>query len=48
MALHRSKPVFYGKRVRKVRGKYFRLKKKLDREKKLKAVKKIGHKEKNY
>ena len=46
VALHRSKPKFYGKRVREVRGKYFWLRRKLGREKKLRAIKKIGHKEK--
>ena len=46
VALHRSKPKFYGKRVREVRGKYFWLRRKLSREKKLLAIKKIGHKEK--
>ena len=45
VALHRSKPKFYGKRVREVRGKYFWLRRKLGREKKLRAIKKIGHKE---
>ncbi|WP_456487974.1 RNA-guided endonuclease InsQ/TnpB family protein, partial [Candidatus Alkanophaga liquidiphilum] len=45
VALHRSKPKFYGKRVREVRGKYFWLRRKLGMEKKLKAIKKIGHKE---
>jgi len=44
VALHRSKPKFYGKRVREVRGKYFWLRRKLGREKEL-AIK-IGHKEK--
>ena len=46
VARHRSRPKFYGKRVREVRGKYFWLRRKLGREKKLKAIKKIGHKEK--
>lgn len=46
VALHRSKPKFYGKRVREVRGKYFWLRRKLGRERKLLAIKKIGHKEK--
>jgi len=45
VARHRSKPKFYGKRIREVRGKYFWLRRKLGREKKLRAVKKIGHKE---
>jgi len=45
VAPHRSKPKFYGKRVREVRGKYFRLRRKLGRAKKLLAIKKIGHKE---
>jgi len=46
VALHRSKPKFHGKRIREVRGKYFWLRRKLGREKKLLAIKKIGHKEK--
>ena len=46
VALHRSKPKFYGMRVREVRGKYFWLRRKLGKEKKLLAIKKIGHKEK--
>jgi len=46
VALHRSKPVFYGKRIREVRGKYFWLRRKLGKEKKVKAIKKIGGKEK--
>ena len=46
VARHRSTPKFYGKRVREVRGKYFWLRRKLGREKKLQAIKKIGHKEK--
>ena len=46
VALHHSKPKFYGKRVREVRGKYFRLRRKLGREKKLLAIKRTGHKEK--
>jgi len=45
VALHRSKPMFHGKRVREVRGKYFWLRRKLGKEKKLRAIKKIGHKE---
>ena len=45
VARHRSKPRFYGKRVREVRGKYFWLRRKLGRAKKLRAIKKIGHKE---
>ena len=45
VALHRSKPKFYGKRIREVRGKYFYLRRKLGKEKKLLAIKKIGHKE---
>jgi len=45
VARHRSKPKFYGKRVRELRGKYFWLRRKLGREKKLRAIKKIGHKE---
>ena len=46
VALHRSKPKFYGKRIREVRGKYFYLRRKLGKEKKLLVIKKIGHKEK--
>ena len=46
VARHRSKPKFYGKRIREVRGKYFWLRRKLGREKKLRAIKKIGNKEK--
>ena len=45
-ARHRSKPKFYGKRIREVRGKYFWLRKKLGKERKLRAIKKIGRKEK--
>ena len=45
VALHRNKPKFYGKRIREVRGKYFWLRRKLGKEKKLKAIKKIGNKE---
>jgi len=45
VAQHRRKPKFYGKRVRELRGKYFWLRRKLGREKKLRAIKKIGHKE---
>lgn len=45
VALHRSKPAFYGKGVREVRGKYFWLRRKLGREKKFRAIEKIGHKE---
>ena len=45
VARHRSKPKFYGKRVRELRGKYFWLRRKLGRAKKLRAIKKIGHKE---
>ena len=45
VALHRSRPKFYGKRIREVRGKYFWLRRKLGREKKLRAIKKIGNKE---
>ena len=45
VARHRSRPKFYGRRVREVRGKYFWLRRKLGREKKLRAIKKIGHKE---
>lgn len=46
VALHCSKPKFYGKRVREVRGKYFWLRRELGREKKLKTIKKIGYREK--
>ena len=46
VAPHRSKPKFYGKKVREVRGKYFWLRRKFGREKKLRAIKKIGNKEK--
>ena len=45
VARHRSRPKFYGKRVRELRGKYFWLRRKLGRAKKLRAIKKIGHKE---
>ena len=45
VARHRSKPKFYGRKVRAVRGKYFWLRRKLGRAKKLRAIKKIGHKE---
>jgi len=45
VARHRSKPKFYGRRVRELRGKYFWLRRKLGRAKKLRAIKKIGHKE---
>ena len=41
-ARRRSKPKFYGRRVREVRGKYFRLRRKLGRAKKLRAIEKIG------
>jgi len=44
-ARHRSKPKFYGRRVREVRGKYFWLRRKLGRAKKLRAIEKIGRKE---
>ena len=37
-------PKFYGKKVREVRGKYFWLRRKLGKEKKLRAIKRIGHK----
>jgi len=46
VALHRNTPKFYGKEIRKIRGKYFWLRRKLGKEKKLQAIKKIGHKEK--
>lgn len=45
VALHHSKPKFYGKRLREKRGKYFWLRKKLGREKKFQAIRKIGSKE---
>ena len=45
VARHRSKPKLYGRRVRGARGKYFWLRRKLGREKKLRAIKKIGDKE---
>ena len=45
VARHRSRPKFYGKRVRKVRGKYFWLRRKLGRAKKLRAIKKVGDRE---
>ena len=45
VARHRSKPKFYGRKVREVRGKYFWLRRKLGREKKQRAIKKIGDKE---
>jgi len=45
VARHRSKPKFYGRRVRGARGKYFWLRRKLGREKKLRVIKKIGGKE---
>ena len=45
VARHRSKPKFCGKRVRELRGKYFWLRRKLGRAKKLRAIKKIGDKE---
>jgi len=41
-----KKPKFYGKELRKVRGHYFFLRRKLGRLKKFKAIKKIGNKEK--
>ena len=37
-------PKFYGKRVRELGGKYFWSRRKLDKEKKLRAIKKIRHK----
>lgn len=40
------KPKFYGKELRRVRGHYFFLRRKLGRLKKFKAIKKIGNKEK--
>ena len=46
MAPHRNKPKLYGKRIREVRRKYFWFRRKLGREKKLRAIKKIEHKEK--
>ena len=45
VARHRSKPKFYGRKVRELRGKYFWLRRKLGRAKKLRAIKKIGQKE---
>jgi len=39
------KPKFYGKELRRVRGHYFYLRRKLGRLKKFKAIKKIGNKE---
>jgi len=45
VARHRRRPKFYGKRVRELRGKHFWLRRKLGRAKKLRAIKKIGHKE---
>ncbi len=41
-----SKPKLYGKGLRKVRGHYFYLRRKLGKLKKFKAIKKIGNKEK--
>jgi len=41
-----KKPKFYGKELRKIRGHYFYLRKKLSKLKKLRAVKKLGNKEK--
>ncbi len=38
-------PEFYGKKVREDGGKYFWLRRKLDKDKKLRAIKKIRHKE---
>ena len=46
VAQHRSRPKFYGKEIRQIRGKYFWLRKRLGKLKKLKAIKKIGQKEK--
>jgi len=40
------KPKFYGKELRRVRGHYFYLRRKLGKLKKFKAIKKIGNKEK--
>ncbi|MCD6380949.1 MAG: transposase [Candidatus Odinarchaeota archaeon] len=40
------KPKFYGKELRKVRGHYFYLRRRLGKLKKFKAIKKIGNKEK--
>jgi len=45
VAQHRSKPKFYGKSVREIRGKYQWLRKKLGTLKKKLTIKKIGHKE---
>ena len=41
-----KKPKFYSKELRKVRGHYFYLRRKLQKLKKFKAIKKIGRKEK--
>lgn len=46
VAQHRSRPAFYGKGVRQVRGKYQWLRRKLGKLKKKQAIKKIGNKEK--
>ena len=45
VAQHRGKPKFYGKRIRAIRGKYFWLRRELGRRRKLRAIKKIGQKE---
>jgi len=45
VARHRGKPKIYGRKVRAVRGKYLWLRRKLGREKKQRAIKKIGRKE---
>ena len=45
VARHRRNPKFYGRRVRELRGKYFWLRRRLGRAKKLRAIKKIGRKE---
>jgi len=45
VAQHRSKPKFYGRKVREVRGKYFWLRRQLGKKKKRLVIKKIGYKE---
>ena len=45
VARHRNRPKFYGKGIRVVRGRYYYLRRKLGREKKLPAIRRIGHKE---
>jgi len=41
-----KKPEFYGKELRRIRGHYFYLRRKLSKLKKLRAIKKLGNKEK--